>query len=343
MATKLAIHERKRSYSDRWIQCCKEWGIDHEIVNCYESDIISRLRSVSGLLWQPHQTIPQDVLIAAHLIRSAEAMGLAVFPNNATFWHFDDKIAQKYLLEAVGAPLVKTHVFFDLQEALSWVDQTTFPKVFKLKRGAGSFNVQLVRDADHARRLCRKAFGSGFKPVAGYLADLATKGRKMRRKGDYMGKLRRLPASVRAIRESNRLMGREKGYAYFQDFVPGNPFDTRVAVIGKRAFAFTRDVRPHDFRASGSGSINYDLNRIGTDCVRIAFDVARKIGSQSVAIDFLRDPDQGPVLTEISYGYMSKPVYDCAGHWDESLNWHEGHEWPEDMILTDLINSIKGA
>ena len=32
----------------------------------------------------------------------------------------------------------------------------------------------------------------------------------------------------------------DKNYIYFQEFIPGNEFDTRVTVIGDRAFAFRR-------------------------------------------------------------------------------------------------------
>ena len=47
--------------------------------------------------------------------------------------------------------------------------------------------------------------------------------------------------------ESHDRDGR-RGYVYFQDFIPDNQFDTRVTVIGNRAFAFIRKVRPGDFR-----------------------------------------------------------------------------------------------
>jgi hypothetical protein len=42
--------------------------------------------------------------------------------------HFDDKIAQKYLLEAVEAPLAPSYVFFHKEDALGWISQATFPK-----------------------------------------------------------------------------------------------------------------------------------------------------------------------------------------------------------------------
>jgi glutathione synthase/RimK-type ligase-like ATP-grasp enzyme len=85
-----------------------------------------------------------------------------VFPDFRTAWHFDDKVAQKYLFEAIGAPLVPSYVFFDKQEALRWAELTTFPKVFKLRGGAGSQNVSLVKTKQECIKLIHKAFGKGF-------------------------------------------------------------------------------------------------------------------------------------------------------------------------------------
>jgi hypothetical protein len=40
------------------------------------------------------------------LIISIEKMGIKVSPNFKTYWHHDDKVGQKYLFEAIDAPLV---------------------------------------------------------------------------------------------------------------------------------------------------------------------------------------------------------------------------------------------
>jgi len=340
MTMRIAIHPRKGSFSDRWMEYCGGHGIPCEVVSAYDSGVIRRLASFDAFLWHFAHGCARDLLMARHVIRAAEIIGLEVFPNTATCWHFDDKVAQKYLLEAVGAPLVPTYVFYDPDSALDWIGRTSFPKVFKLRRGAGSRNVRLVRTAGEASRLARKAFGAGFKPLGDYFGDVPTKARKARRRGDVWATLKRLPRSLLNMYHANFQIGRERGYVYFQDFVPGNRFDTRVTVIGRRAFGFTRNVRPNDFRASGSGSIEYDTGRVDLRCLRIAFEVAGKIGAQSTAFDFVAGESGGPRITEISYGYQAKAVYDCAGHWDPALAWVDGHIWPEDAILEDMMAAV---
>ena len=42
---------------------------------------------------------------------------------------------------------------------------------------------------------------------------------------------------------------------------------------------------------------------------------------------------------EISYCYVASMVHACPGQWDHQGRWHEGHVWPEDAILDDVLAS----
>src|SRR5437867_7028069 len=150
---RLLIHHREGSFSVRWAAYCDQHQIPYSLVNCLESDIVQKLAFADGLLWHWYHADQSELLAARHILRAAEIMGRAVFPNIATCWHFDDKLAQKYLLEAVGAPLVPTYIFYEREKALDWIDNASFPKVFKLRKGAGSANVRLVKTHGEARRL----------------------------------------------------------------------------------------------------------------------------------------------------------------------------------------------
>src|SRR6056297_1813505 len=159
---KIAIHPRIDSFSQRWIEYCKISGIPYKKVNCYDSDIVQDLEDCSALMWHFHQANPRDVIFAKQLMYSLETAGKKVFPDFQTCWHFDDKVGQKYLLEAVDAPLVPSYVFYDKKEALRWIESVVFPKVFKLRRGSGSDHVMLVSSRNKAKNIVRKAFGRGF-------------------------------------------------------------------------------------------------------------------------------------------------------------------------------------
>lgn len=339
--TSLAIHsENAGTFSRRWIECCQTRAIPYEIVNCYRSDVMNTLRAFDGLLWHFHHINAIDLLIARHVLTAAEYMGLEVFPNRSTAWHFDDKLAQKYVLEAIHAPVPATYVFYDKAEALDWLRHAEYPLVWKLRRGAGSHNVRLVENFQSARRLCATAFAEGVNPVPRYFKDVGMRLKKVGGTSDLRAKLQRLPRAYLARRAQRRQAIYERGYVMFQQFIPDNKTDTRITVIGDRAFGFRRHIRRNDFRASGSGSVCYDRDGIDPECLRIAFTVSDALNAQSLALDFVQDHTGRQYVLEISYGYMPDTVRKCGGCWDRDLKWHEGDFRPEDLILGDLLASI---
>src|SRR5690606_24651491 len=116
----------------------------------------------------------------------------------------------------------------------------------------------------------------------------------------------------------------EKGYVYFQEFMPRNQFDTRIIVVGNKAFGIRRFNRPGDFRASGSGQIDYDIKSIDVNFVKTAFIAAKRIKAQCLAFDFVYDIEKNPKIIEVCYAF-SMVAYDrCEGYWDDELNFHKG-------------------
>jgi glutathione synthase/RimK-type ligase-like ATP-grasp enzyme len=317
---KIAIHHSPESYSTHWIEYCKQKGIDYKIVNAYDSNIVEQVSDCDAFMWHHHHEDPRDVLFAKQLLYSLEESGKRVFPNWDTGWHFDDKVGQKYLLEAIGAPLVPSYVFYTEKEALDWIKSATFPKVFKLRGGAGAANVKLARTAKEARTFVRKAFGKGF-PQFNRARYLKERYRKWRLgKDSFVGVLKGL-GRLFIRTDFAKMHPREKGYAYFQEFIPNNSFDTRVVVIGgQKAMVERRYVREGDFRASGSGKFEY----VEADpaILRIAFDVAKRLKLQTVAFDFIYDKEM-PFIVEMSYGFGTHGIRNCGGYYTSDLQWHE--------------------
>ena len=159
---KIAIHHRQGSYSDIWIDYCRSNKINYKIVNCFENDIMSQLQDCVALLWHHHEAYWKESQFAKSILFAIEHSGIKVFPNFQTGWHYDDKVAQKYLFEGINAPFVPTYIFYEKKEAISNIDKLSYPKVFKLKGGAGSSNVVLINNKKQAIRYVNKAFGKGF-------------------------------------------------------------------------------------------------------------------------------------------------------------------------------------
>ena len=336
---KVAIHHRKGSFSDRWIEYCKIENIDYKIVNAFDSDIINQVKDYDVFMWHHHHGRFEDVLAAKKILFSLEQAGIRVFPDFNTGWHFDDKVAQKYLLEAIDAPIVPSYVFYNKKDAKAWAKMTTYPKVFKLKGGAGASNVKLVKTQTEALKLINQAFGKGF-PQFDRFNHLKERYNKYRSGQDTLLGISKGVGRLVITPNFAKQQSPEKGYAYFQDFIPNNDFDIRVIVIDGKAFAIKRLVRENDFRASGSGSIVYEKSEIDLRCIKISFDISDKLDSQCLAYDFIFDKDNEPLIIEISYGFSVKAYDSCLGYWDNHMKWHEGQFNPQEWMLYNLIKGL---
>jgi glutathione synthase/RimK-type ligase-like ATP-grasp enzyme len=337
---KIAIHHSEESFSDEWITFCKEKKIDYKIVNCYANDIISQLHECDALMWHHHHGNYKDLLFAKQLLFSLEQSGKKVFPDFKTSWHFDDKLGQKYLLESLGAPLVPSYVFYSKNEALQWIKHTTFPKVFKLRCGAGSFNVRLIKSSKKAEQIINKAFAKGFSQFNRF-EYFKERVRKYKEGKDALMGVFKGIGRLFIPTEFSSLISNEKGYVYFQDFISGNQSDIRVIVIGEKAFAIKRLVRRDDFRASGSGNILYDRENFPDNIITLSFRLAERLNTQCVAFDFVNDAHGSPLIVEMSYGFAAPAYEKCVGYWDKSLNFYTGPFNPQRWIVENMISNIQ--
>lgn len=337
MTMKIAVHHRKGSFSQHWIDYMIREGIEYKIVSCFDNDIIAQLEDCDALMWHHYHIDAKDMQFAKQLLFSLESAGKVVFPDFNTNWHFDDKLGQKYLLEAIHAPLVPSYAFYSKKEALDWTRGATFPKVFKLRGGSSSSNVRLARNERQARGLIRRAFGKGF-PAFNAWGGLRDRWKKYRKGMVAFSEV--LHGVARLVKRPDyaRNAGRERGYVYFQDFIPDNTHDIRVTYAYNRCFASRRAVRPGDFRASGSNIADYDLSQVPEKAVKIAFEVSNRLKMQSVAFDFILDQGE-PVIVEISYA-SGEPTFD-HGYFDEDLNYYPGTFEPFAWMVEGVREEIR--
>lgn len=335
---KIAIAHRSGSFSERWINYCKKNHIHYELIDPRSNTIIQDLKDFDVFLWHWHPAISNEFLFARQLIKSIEKLGVLVFPNSDTCWHFDDKVAQKYLLESINAPLIPSYVFYDKNEALNWLKDTSYPIVFKLRGGAESINVKLVKNNKEGVKLVNIAFGKGFSS----LNRIEMFNRRImlykQNKATYFDILKSI-ARIFIPTKFEKIAGRQKGYILFQKFLHDNASDTRVFVVDNKAFALKRLVKKNDFRASGSNNPIYDHSVIDLRCIKIAFETIQKLKAQCLAFDFIFDNNNIPLIIEISYGSPEKFYDRCEGFWDENLKWHKGQFVVQDLIINSLINN----
>lgn len=334
----VAIH-KGGPWAGYWRRFCTERGIAYKDIDGYSSSVLAEVRDCTALMWHIDQTNPVDLMVASYILTAAEHMGLRTFPNTASRWHFDDKIAQKYLFESHRLPTVPTWVFYSLSDALAFLEHCDYPIVAKLRRGAGSYNVRLLSDHTSAAAYARRMFTTGYSAIPRLWTDVASKARCSLQKGGIRAVGRRIlevPRFLSWTRRARRMLTNERGYVYLQQFLPNNRSDVRVTVVGERAWGFRRMTRNGDFRASGSGLIEYDPRGIPLQLVLQSIAIAKLLAMESVCFDWLLDGDGTYRFVEISYTFLDEAVHACPGYWDSEGRWHEGHIHPS-MAIAELV------
>lgn len=312
-------------------------NIDFIYLNINDDNFWDKLQSVDIVMYKWPNNDNQHLL--SNILRPVfESMGIIFFPNTETSWHYDDKIKQYFLMKTHGVDPVLSFIFFNKNKALEFINKTSYPIIAKLKKGASSSNIMLITSKSKAKKYVHKAFSrKGFSPqYYGSFRQLAKNLGNNPKKilKYYLRKYKRI-----LEKRDDALWEKHKNYILFQEYLPGNKYDTRVTTVGNRVHAFRRFARKNDFRASGGEEWDINPNKIDKRMLRIALDFSKKMNFQSMAYDFIYDKNNNPMIVEISnlYGQPGFPDF-MNGYWDEKLNRIEGRFWPQYFELFDVLN-----
>jgi glutathione synthase/RimK-type ligase-like ATP-grasp enzyme len=310
--------------------------LEYAIVDLGAYDWIERVAPYDAILWNPQYMGPFGASQFKEKVYFLEQfLGKRVCPNYRSVWHYESKFAQSYVFETEGVPTPATFVSFDHEEAWRIAQHETYPVVAKKSFGAASQNVRLLRSSSEARRFLDEAFFQELWDVAKASRGAAGAALSSVTKRWFWAKV------------LQRLLGRESvGSAYWQEFVAGNDADLRVTVVGSRAVGFWRKNREGDFRASGSGRIDYETP-VPTDVVAYLFNLSQRLGFDSMAYDIVFR-EGGFVVLEMSYDYIDRAVYAAPGCFERDeegvVTFLEGHVWPEqlwvDRVLAEHMTAV---
>lgn len=321
-----------QSFSALWKAHADARGIEAEVVDALAPGSIETIRGFDAFIWRYNFRLPW-LDAAPRIMRAVEEdLGLPVWPPRVLRETFENKSAQAYLLEALGVPHPKTWVFWREAEALARLDDLPFPLVVKLSRGVQSDGVALVRDRAEARAVIDRMFTFGLGSM-NFLRDA-----RERRFGRYS-------AMVAAMRRGRFKGIHERGYVIFQEFIPGNAFDTRLMLQGGRVLALRRHNRKGDFRASGSNQMDYDAAAISPAAVERTFELAEAMQVPSLVADVIFRGTEA-LINEFSYSTQIHGVRPCRGHWRRLPGGVERVEadvdWPL-AIFDDFVAGLSAA
>lgn len=333
-----SIFKHSTSWHFAWINYCEANDIDYSIVDCYKYDILETLKNYDCLVWHFSHYSLQDMLFARSILMSAENMGLKVFPDIPTSWHFDDKIAETYLLESIQAPTPKAYMFYTLKDFVTWLDNDSkFPIVAKLRCGSGSNNVKLLNSRSDAYNYGKKIFGKGLVSTPSILYKGSSQLKSAKSWATIKSRIKRIPDFIESFSKARRLP-RQQGYVYLQEFIPNAGFDLKIVVIGDKLSFIARNIREGEFRASGSGSFYFDRSLVTKDIIDSAFSVSDRLRFQCMGYDYvIDDRDNIGKIIEMSYGFSHTTLLQAGGYWDRSGEWHDEPLNAPEEILKHLI------
>lgn len=327
------------SWTRGWIEYCEKHSIDYDVLDIMQEHEIEKLREYDAILWHFGNYTYEHMLEARSILNAAAKLGLKVFPNIDESWHFDDKIAEMYALQAVGAPIPASQVHYSMESLKKALEngEITFPVVAKLRTGSGSHNVKLIKSRSHLMRYARRMFGRGYKPAPSLVYKTSSNIRSSHDWATFKSKFRRIPEFLRTLSNAKKFP-REKGYVYLQEFIPNDNFDMKVMVLGDKCTGFYRPVRSHDFRASGGGAFVDDPQAVFTEqIVKSAFSAAEALGMRCVGFDYVLDKRTGEgKIIEMSYG-CGHEVGGAGGYYDRDFNWI-----PEPITIAEEVMKFMG-
>ena len=292
----------------------KERGVSHKLVDIEQQNWIEQIAPCECIIWRPNLSEPYLTQAREKLFFLQNILNKTAYPNQECFWHYNNKNAQSYLFDHYGIKTPAHFISYSYEDAHDYLVSCSYPVVSKALGGAGGENVRLLRNYKEAKSELDYLFNRGL-----------------------TNRAKRKLLSITGLKRT--LYDSQYSYVNFQQFIPENTRDFRVTTIGDcYAFAFYRNNRENDFRASGSGHIDYE-SRHDLRAIKYCMEISRKCHFDSVCYDILYDKDDF-YICEFSYIFNDEAIYNCPGYYkfsDNEMEFIQGHKWPQELIVDYLF------
>lgn len=328
------------NWSLAWEQNCQFNNYEFDVINPYKMEVISTLINYDLVLWHYSNYSFKDMLIGKNVLNTLELHGKKVFPSFNDAWHFDDKLAETYLLESIKAPIPKSFYYFDFNNFEKDLNGNlfSFPIIAKLRNGSGSHNVKKINSVGELMNYAKKMFSSGINSAPSLLFKASSNIKSSKNLKTFVNRAKRIPEFLKSLSNAKKF-NVEKGYVYLQEFIPNDGYDLKVVVIGDKLSFIGRNIREGEFRASGSGDIFFDKEKLTENVINSAFEASDKLGFKCMGYDYVINKNTGEgKIIEISYGFSHHALLEAKGYFDRSGIWHSQPLNAPEEILKNLLS-----
>ena len=151
------------SYSEKYEELLIQNQISCVLIDPNSKSLLEDLKKCSHLLFR-HSQGDTDKLIYETLFNIAQkVLQIKCYPNYETYWPYEDKIKEFYLLKSHGFPIIDSFIFWNYNQADTFLKKTIFPIVAKLPKGASSSNVVIVNSIREGKKIINQVFNQGVK------------------------------------------------------------------------------------------------------------------------------------------------------------------------------------
>jgi len=278
-----------------WVKACQEFPdqVNYKIINITLSnwlEEVSRENYDYLLARPPGLTSLYKQLYDERIYIISTVLKLPIYPSLNEILLYENKRFLSYWLKANNLSHAETRIFYNKQEALSFLKNITYPVVGKSNIGSSGSGVRILKNKSQAIDYLNHCFSSEGAPKR--WGPNFNQGGLLKRGFNYIIK----PGDIKKKLNIYKTVKSEiqRGFAIFQEYIP-HKFEWRIVAIGDSYFAHKK-LKVGD-KASGTVLKMYDkpTNKV----LDFAQTIMDRFGFFSEAIDLFENENGDMLINEM--------------------------------------------
>lgn len=287
---KLGILKTWIDYHNYYVLACEELEIDYEVIDILDPNWIEIIKSSTcdGFLCRPPMDFQErKTIFDEKLYFINKILNKHIYPSYDEQFIYENKRNMAYFLQSMNLPHAKTSIFGRKEDALSYLENCSYPVVFKSNIGSASTGVEIIRNKKQAVKIIRSIFGS--------FNELFTVGKILFLKSRRLGGIK-----IPTISTAQRF------YAIVQEYHKLK-WEWRIIKIGDSYFGHQKLLNG-DF-ASGSGMDSVGWVAPPEELLLLIKDICEKGKFYSMSVDIFETVDGDFLINELQslFGTYDRP------------------------------------
>ncbi|MCF6439064.1 hypothetical protein L1077_06445 [Pseudoalteromonas luteoviolacea] len=260
---------------DKMISACSDFKLEYEVIDLLSNKWLELVnRSFDLFLIRPPCNYDEHKAIFDERVYFiSQVLNKKTYPKFNELYVYENKRNMATWLEYLGYNFPATNVFAQKHDALSFIEQATFPIVSKANTGAGGSAVKIIKNRRTAKRLVNKVFGKLNPEFA----------------------LGNIPWGSKNNIPFPRVSRAQRHYVLFQEFLDIE-LEWRIIRVGDSYFGHQKLIGSNGF-ASGSDLVGWVQPPI--ELLDMTRELTDRMDCTSMAVDILKTTDGKFYINEL--------------------------------------------